>query len=69
MTEKTKVTSKNGVVRHVPVKYNKLTGGAVTISVSIQKSTAGLLNDRAKELNVTKSKLTDNILRKELENE
>ena len=66
MTEKRPVINKNGVVRHVPVEYNKTNGGAVTIAVSVKKNTAGLLDHRAKELGISKSKLADNILSKEL---
>lgn len=64
--EKKIVTSKNGVVRHVPIEYNKRDGGAVTIAVSVKKNTAGLLNQRARELNISKSKLVDSIINKEL---
>lgn len=66
MTEKRKVVGKNGVVRHVPIEYNKQGGGAVTISVSIRRTTNEKLSRRAIEQNTTKSKIVDNILDKEL---
>lgn len=66
MPEKREVISSNGTVRHVPISYNKRDGGAVTISVSIRKTTNELLNRRAIEQNTTKSKVVDTILNKEL---
>jgi hypothetical protein len=67
--EKRRIERKDGVVRHVPIEYNKRDGGAVTIAVSVKKNTAGLLNHRAQKLGISKSKLADTILSKELEKE
>ena len=66
MVKSRKITRKDGVVRRVPVEYNKVDGGATTIAVSVKKVTAGLLDQRAKQLKVSRSKLVDDILRKEL---
>jgi hypothetical protein len=66
MVETRPVKNINGVIRHVPIEYNKRDGGAVTIAVSVRKLTAELLAIKVKELNITRSKLVDDILRKEL---
>ena len=66
MVEKRAVKNINWVIRHVPVEYNKRDGGAITIAVSIRKLTAELLAQRVLELNITRSKLVDNILREKL---
>jgi len=67
--EKREVKSISGVIRRVPIRYNKSDGRAVTIAVSVKEITAGLLNQRAKDLGISKSKLADTILSKQLKKE
>lgn len=63
MVEKRAVMQKNGIVRHIPVKYNKhIDKGHVTIAVSITKDMSEFIEQRKNHLRYTRSRVVQDML-------